>query len=208
MLNSRQGTLHTGKLLLGGHSRKPLQWTLFLHVQVPIANDQYYYQRSLYSWFAATWQEGHVGVDTKNTFFVELVMKMEFSPQRGEKCFCSWPYVTCKPAIELGFLHNSIKCCFGHWLLAIGNLAYGTHCHDLLVWPPKNNSPVRNCWWRHGNHVGGQEQKHFSLLGTKLYFYVKFFKRKFCFFFFTPSMAAFSHGWHCPKQPSWNQLYI
>ena len=53
----------------------------------------------------------------KNTFFVELVMKMEFSPQRGEKCFCSW----------------SIKCCFGHWLLAIGNLVYGTDCHDLLV---------------------------------------------------------------------------
>ena len=41
--------------------------TLFFHVQVPIANDQYYCQRNLYSWFAATWQEGHVGVNTKNT---------------------------------------------------------------------------------------------------------------------------------------------
>ena len=28
------------------------------------------------------------------------------------------------------------------------------------------------CTWRHGGHVGGQEQKHFSPLGTKLYFHV------------------------------------
>ena len=26
----------------------------------------------------------------KTHSYVELVMKMEFSPQRGEKCFCSW----------------------------------------------------------------------------------------------------------------------
>ena len=28
------------------------------------------------------------------------------------------------------------------------------------------------CTWRHGGHVGGQEQKHFSPLGTKRYFHV------------------------------------
>ena len=28
------------------------------------------------------------------------------------------------------------------------------------------------CTRRHGDHVGGQEQKHFSPLGTKLYFRV------------------------------------
>ena len=28
------------------------------------------------------------------------------------------------------------------------------------------------CTRRHGGHVGGQEQKHFSPLGTKLYFRV------------------------------------
>ena len=28
------------------------------------------------------------------------------------------------------------------------------------------------CTWRHGGDVGGQEQKHFSPLGTKLYFHV------------------------------------
>ena len=29
------------------------------------------------------------------------------------------------------------------------------------------------CTWRHGGHVGGQEQKYFSPLGTKLYFHVQ-----------------------------------
>ena len=31
------------------------------------------------------------------------------------------------------------------------------------------------CMWRHAGHVGGQEQKHFSPVGTKLYFHVYFF---------------------------------
>ena len=30
----------------------------------------------------------------------------------------------------------------------------------------------------HDGYVGGQEQKHFSPLGTKLYFHVKFFQKK------------------------------
>ena len=48
------------------------------------------------------------------------------------------------------------------------------------------------CTWRHGGHVGGQEQKHFSPLGTKLYFHVNF-SRKYSFVL-TPNMAAFSRG--------------
>ena len=48
------------------------------------------------------------------------------------------------------------------------------------------------CTWRHGGHVGGQEQKHFSPLGTKLYFHVNF-SRKYSFVL-TPNMAALSRG--------------
>ena len=35
------------------------------------------------------------------------------------------------------------------------------------------------CTWRHSGHVGGQEQKHFSPLGTKLYFHVNSLRKKF-----------------------------
>ena len=48
------------------------------------------------------------------------------------------------------------------------------------------------CTWRHGGHVGGQAQKHFSPLGTKLYFHVNS-SRKYSFVL-TPNMAALSHG--------------
>ena len=33
--------------------------------------------------------------------------------------------------------------------------------------------------WRHGGHVGGQEQKHFSPLGTKRYFHGNFSRKNF-----------------------------
>ena len=33
------------------------------------------------------------------------------------------------------------------------------------------------CTWRHGGHVGGQEQKHLSPLGTKLYFHVNYSRK-------------------------------
>ena len=46
------------------------------------------------------------------------------------------------------------------------------------------------CTWRHGGHVDGQEQKHFSPLGTKLYFHVNSL-RKYSFVL-TPNMAALS----------------
>ena len=35
------------------------------------------------------------------------------------------------------------------------------------------------CTWRHGGNVGGQEQKHFSPLGTKYHFHFQFFEKKF-----------------------------
>ena len=48
------------------------------------------------------------------------------------------------------------------------------------------------CTWRPGGHVGGQEQKHFSPLGTKLYFHVNS-SMKYSFVL-TPNMAALSRG--------------
>ena len=48
------------------------------------------------------------------------------------------------------------------------------------------------CTWRHGSHVGGQERKHFSPLGTNLYFHVNSL-RKYSFVL-TPNMATLSHG--------------
>ena len=43
-----------------------------------------------------------------------------------------------------------------------------------------------------GGHVGGQEQKHFSPLGTKLYFHVNSSRKSTIVF--TPNMATFSRG--------------
>ena len=48
------------------------------------------------------------------------------------------------------------------------------------------------CTWRHGGHVGGQEQKHFSPLGTKLHFHVNYSRKSSIVL--TPNMAALSRG--------------
>ena len=48
------------------------------------------------------------------------------------------------------------------------------------------------CTWRHGGHVGDQEQKHFSPLGTKLYFHVNSSRKTSIVL--TPNMAALSRG--------------
>ena len=48
------------------------------------------------------------------------------------------------------------------------------------------------CTLRHGSHVGGQEQKHFSPLGTKLYFHVNSSRKNSIVL--TPNMAALSRG--------------
>ena len=62
--------------------------------------------------------------------------------------------------------------------------------HIASIWDPHMQLLV--CTWRHGGHVGGQEQKHFSPLGTKLYFHVNS-SRKYSFVL-TPNMAALSCG--------------
>ena len=49
------------------------------------------------------------------------------------------------------------------------------------------------CRWRHGGNVGGQEQKHFSSLGTKLYFHVNASRKKILSYW-PPNMAALSRG--------------
>ena len=46
--------------------------------------------------------------------------------------------------------------------------------------------------WRHGGLFGGQEQKHFSPLGTKLYFHVNSSSKKFTVL--APNMAAVLRG--------------
>ena len=45
-----------------------------------------------------------------------------------------------------------------------------------LTWSPYPLSPPWSvllvCTWRHGGHVGGQEQEHFSPMGINLYFHI------------------------------------
>ena len=48
------------------------------------------------------------------------------------------------------------------------------------------------CTWRQGGHVGDQGQKHFSPLGTKLYFQVNSSRKNYIVL--TPNMAASSRG--------------
>ena len=46
----------------------------------------------LYSWFATTWQGGHVGGQYNRNFSRKIYVEIEFSCRpRGEQCFCSWP---------------------------------------------------------------------------------------------------------------------
>ena len=48
------------------------------------------------------------------------------------------------------------------------------------------------CMWRHGGHVGGQEQKHFSPLWFKLHFHVNSSRKNSKVL--TPNTAALSRG--------------
>ena len=54
------------------------------------------------------------------------------------------------------------------------------------------NYPVLVCTWRHGGHVDGQEQKHFSPLETKFFFHVNSSRKNYIVL--TPNMAALSRG--------------
>ena len=64
-----------------------------------------------------------------------------------------------------------------------------THC---LALPAGTIGILLVCLWRHSCHVGGQEQKHFSPLGTKLYFHVNSLRKNSIVL--TPNMAAMSRG--------------
>ena len=55
------------------------------------------------------------------------------------------------------------------------------------------------CTWRRGGHVGGQEQKHFSPVGTKLYFHVNFSRKNSSVS--TPNMVALSRPCHVVANP-------
>ena len=48
------------------------------------------------------------------------------------------------------------------------------------------------CTSRHGGHVGGQEQKHFSPLESKFFFHVNYSGKNFTVLI--PKMAALSRG--------------
>ena len=48
------------------------------------------------------------------------------------------------------------------------------------------------CTWRHTSHVGGQEQKHFSPLGNKIYFHVNSLRQNSLVL--TPNMSALSRS--------------
>ena len=63
-------------------------------------------------------------------------------------------------------------------------------CHILLV-----------CTWRHGGYVGGQEQRHFSSLGTKLYFHVNLSRKNFIVLTTTwPPCHVVANQEHHPNQ--------
>ena len=62
-----------------------------------------------------------------------------------------------------------------------GVLFFEYRLHKLLVYT-----------WRHSGRVGGQEQKHFSPLVTKLHFHVNSWRKNYIVF--TPSVAALSRG--------------
>ena len=58
---------------------------------------------------------------------------------------------------------------------------------DILL-----NYALLVCTWRHGGHVGGQEQKHLSPLGTKRHFHVNYSRKNSIVL--TTNMAALSRG--------------
>ena len=58
---------------------------------------------------------------------------------------------------------------------------------DILL-----NYALLVCTWRHGGHVGGQEQQHLSPLGTKRHFHVNSSRKNSTVL--TTNMAALSRG--------------
>ena len=74
------------------------------------------------------------------------------------------------------------------------------------VRPVPKVSVLLVCMWRHGGHVGGQEQKHFSPLGTKLYFHVNSSRKNSIVL--TPNMAALSRGCKAKNSVKMHSLTI
>ena len=100
----------------------------------------------------------------------------------GASIFCK--FADAVPPVLFAVLFYTISSCL-----------LSSYFHILLV-----------CRWRHGGHVGGQEQKHFSPLGTKLYFHFNSSRKSSIVL--TPNMAALSRcckpriipfggGFHC-----------
>ena len=60
-----------------------------------------------------------------------------------------------------------------HHSLILSNFAlsiYDAFVNNLPIYVVSNDIKLLVCKWRHGGHVGGQEQKHFSSLINELYF--------------------------------------
>ena len=62
----------------------PVQWIPFSQYKKGESQFPFYALRTLYSWFATTWQGGHVGGQNKRIFPWRIYMKIEFSSQRRE----------------------------------------------------------------------------------------------------------------------------
>ena len=82
----------------------------------------------------------------------------------GASIFCK--FADAVPPVLFAVLFYTISSCL-----------LSSYFHILLV-----------CRWRHGGHVGGQEQKHFSPLGTKLYFHFNSSRKSSIVL--TPNMAV------------------
>ena len=74
------------------------------------------------------------------------------------------------------------------------------------VRPVPRVSVLLVCMWRHGGHVRGQEQNHFSPLGTKLCFQVNSSRKNSIVL--TPNMAALSRGWKANNSVKMHSLTI
>ena len=94
---------------------------------------------------------------------------------------------------------NSALFCLNPLLNVTANSFTSCPCCARGKKPPKSEQTCRVllvCRWRHGGHVGGQEQKHYSPLGTKLYFHVNSSRKNYIVL--TLHMAALSRG-HKPR---------
>ena len=83
-------------------------------------------------------------------------------------------------------------------LCSVTEMAPKSSCGQKLysMWFSCGEKAIRYCWFARdvtSAQVGGQEQKHFSLLGTKLYFHVNSSRRNSIVLI--PNIAALSRGY-------------